>query len=366
MTDPTPSSSASPPLTAIVVVRNDAATLPTAIDSLLTQSYGGDLHIVIAVSPSTDGTGDLAAALAAEHPRISVLEFASSSLVVGVNEAIAAARTSLVIRVDPRAALPEGFATEAVAAMARTDAVALVARITPVGTTSFERAVSLATLSSVGLARDPLTPYGEVSAAAAGPERQAQSAFAHVIRRRTFIEIGLYNEEIRHGQGWELNERLREAGHTVWFEPALHLDYRPPSRVVDVTRSLFAEGLWRGEFARAFPEEKVLRFFLPSLVVIVTILAFILGAVGFFGLVAGALGVAAVVSVILFALLVVPVVYLVGVVVLAISAMVRTEPRTGLWFALVLPLVHFSWGFGFIAGFVNLEGAADTVIVDFD
>ena len=116
----------------------------------------------------------------------------------------------------------------------------------------------------------------------------------------------------------------------------------------------------------AFPQEKVLRFLLPPLVVICTILGFILGAIGFFGVIAGALGVAAVISTVLFALLVVPAGYLLAIIVLAIGRMFRTDMRTGLWFLVALPCIQFSWGFGFIAGFVNLEGAADTVIVDFD
>lgn len=365
MTDPTPAprrtpeTAAEPPVTAIVVVRDDdAVTVAAAIDDLLNQQYRGDLSIVIAVARGGGAAGALAAELAGEHPRVSTLEFASSSLIVGVNEAIAASRTSIVIRVDPRCSLPADFVATAVAAMARTDAAALVAKVSLRGGTPFEQAVARALTAPAGLGSDPLT--------AVTTESQVQSAYAHVIRRRAFIDVGLYNEEIRHGQGWELNERLRESGQTIWFVPELVLDVTPPSRVVELTRSLFAEGLWRGEFARAFPQEKVLRFFYPPVIVVATLVGFILGAVGFFGAVAGALGVAAVISLVLFAFLVVPVGYAVGVIVLGISAMAKITPRTGLWYALVLPLVHFSWGFGFIAGFVNLEGAADTVIVDFD
>ena len=66
-----------------------------------------------------------------------------------------------------------------------------------------------------GLGRDPLKHHAA--------EEQTQAATAHVIRRRTFIELGLYDEEIRHGQGWQLSERLRDAGQTVWFTPEIAL-----------------------------------------------------------------------------------------------------------------------------------------------
>lgn len=353
-----PSSSVLPPVTAVIVARNDRTTIEAALESIAAQSYPLGLDIIVSVGPNSDGTTQFIEYAASLNPRLTVIETASSSLVVGLNEAIAAAKSSLIIRVDPRSELPVDYTRRAVEAMVRTDAAALVGRTSPLGVNPFESAVAQAFAHRFGLARDPLK-----NANGAGPTDIPET---QVIRRRMFIEVGLFNEEIRHGQTWEINARLREAGRSVVFVPELGVTYRPPSRVVDLTRSLFAEGLWRGEFARAFPEEKRLRFPLPPGVVIATILGFVLGAGGLFGLVAGALGVAAVLSAVLFALLLVPVVYIVGLVVLGIAAASRTDFRTGAWFAVVLPLMHFSWGLGYLAGFFNLEGAADTEIVTLD
>ncbi|RFA12035.1 hypothetical protein B7R21_11960 [Subtercola boreus] len=353
-----PSSSVLPPVTAILVARNDRTTIEAALQSIAAQSYPLGLDIIVSVGPNTDGTSQFIEYAASLNPRLSVITTTSASVVIGLNEAIAAARSSLIIRVDPRAELPVDYTRRAVEAMVRTDAAALVGRTTPVGVNAFERAVARVFTHRYGLSADPLK-----RANGAGPTSIPED---HVIRRRMFIEAGLFDEEIRHGQTWELNARLREAGHQVAFVPELEVTYRPPSRVVDLTRGSFAEGLWRGEFARAFPEQKELRFPLPPVLVLGTILGFVLGAGGLFGLVAGALGVAAVISWMLLALLLLPVVYVVGLVVLGIAAASRDDVRTGAWFAIALPLVHYSWGFGFLAGFFNLEGAADTVIVNLD
>ena len=353
-----PSSSVLPPVTAVIVARNDRETIEAALESIAAQSYPLGLDIIVSVGPNIDGTTQFLEFAASSNTRLTLIHTRSSSLVIGLNEAIAAARSSLIIRVDPRSELPVDYTRRAVEAMVRTDAAALVGRTTPVGVNPFERAVARAFAHRFGLAADPLK-----QAHGPGPTRNAED---HVMRRRMFIEAGLFDEEIRHGQTWEMNARLRDVGHTVVFVPELGVTYRPPSRVVELTRSMFAEGLWRGEFARAYPDEKQLRFVLPTIVVLATILGFVLGAGGLFGLVAGALGAAAVVSVILFALLLVPIGYVVGMIVLGLVAMSKTDTRTGAWFALVLPLVHFSWGFGYLAGFFNLEGAADTVIITYD
>ncbi|QWT23660.1 glycosyltransferase [Subtercola sp. PAMC28395] len=354
-----PGPSVIPPVTAVLAVRNDAQTIERAVRSIFAQQYPLELAVVIASAPSTDGTREIVRALASGDPRLSVIETTSASPAVALNEAIAAATSAVLIRVDPRSELPSDYVRVAVEAMARTDAAALVGRTRPVGETPFERAVATGFRHRLGLADDPLRSPGQ----AEGPTGQPND---HVLRRRMFIDAGLYSEELRHGQSWEMNSRLRDAGNTVWFTPELVYSYRPPSRAVALTRALFADGLWRGEFFRAFRDESALRFRLPVAIVIATIAGFILGAIGLFGIVAGALGAAFVVSVILFALILAPAAYVVVVLTLAGIVAVREDLRTGAWFALVMPFIHFSWGLGFIAGFLNIEGAADTLIVDFE
>ena len=82
------------------------------------------------------------AEIVTENPRIAIIEFTSSSPAVGLNEAIAGARTALIIRVDPRSVLPPDYAAKAVRAMARTNAAEMIGEATAVGETAFERAVA--------------------------------------------------------------------------------------------------------------------------------------------------------------------------------------------------------------------------------
>ncbi|MBW8487393.1 glycosyltransferase family 2 protein, partial [Actinomadura parmotrematis] len=56
-----------PDVTVVVIVHNDAARLPAAVASVLDQSLAG-VEAVVVDDASTDGSGDVARALAAEHP----------------------------------------------------------------------------------------------------------------------------------------------------------------------------------------------------------------------------------------------------------------------------------------------------------
>jgi hypothetical protein len=51
--------------------------------------------------------------------------------------------------------------------------------------------------------------------------------------------------------------------------------------------------------------------------------------------------------------LVVPALYLVFVIAASARA-AREGVRTGLWYLVVLPCIHFGWGSGFILGFLKL------------
>nr|WP_223171364.1 hypothetical protein [Microbacterium sp. NIBRBAC000506063] len=47
------------------------------------------------------------------------------------------------------------------------------------------------------------------------------------MRREVLDEVGLFDETIRRGEDWELNLRIRQAGHRVWFDPTLAVTYWP-------------------------------------------------------------------------------------------------------------------------------------------
>ena len=55
-------------VTAVVPARDEAELLPATLRSLLDQKYPGVFRIVLADDESSDGTGDVARALASEHP----------------------------------------------------------------------------------------------------------------------------------------------------------------------------------------------------------------------------------------------------------------------------------------------------------
>lgn len=336
---PEPSVNTLPGVSYVMPVLNEVTHVRAAVDSLLAQDYAGPFEVTIALGPSIDGTTELVEELAAVDDRIRVVENVVGSTPAGLNLAIRESQYPIVIRVDAHSVLPPEYARIAVETMLETGADNVGGLMDAQGTTDFERAVARAYGSRVGLGGTKLHVGGE-----AGP---AETVYLGVFRRDRLLEVGLFDEEIKRGQDWELNRRIRSAGGTVWFTPRLKVTYRPRPNLYRLARQFFSTGIWRGELARRFPASNGLRYFAPPVMVIGVTVGTLLGLAG---IVQAALGAA---PWLLWGFAA-PLLYVLIVVVSALVWGRRDGFRPFLWFLVVLPCIHFSWGIGFVLGYLSL------------
>ncbi|WP_308119248.1 bifunctional glycosyltransferase family 2 protein/CDP-glycerol:glycerophosphate glycerophosphotransferase [Streptomyces sp. JJ38] len=90
-----------PDISVVVIVFNDAARLPTAVHSVLDQTLQ-NVEVVIADDCSTDGSYEVAQAIAAEHPRVRAIQLPENSGGCGEprNQGVAIARGRYVMFLD--------------------------------------------------------------------------------------------------------------------------------------------------------------------------------------------------------------------------------------------------------------------------
>ncbi|MFB2556635.1 glycosyltransferase family 2 protein [Herbiconiux liangxiaofengii] len=340
------SPAALPGVSYVMPVLNEVTHVEAAIASLLDQDYTGPFDVIVALGPSIDGTTELVERLSVVDPRIRVIDNPTGSTPSGLNVAIAESVHPVVVRVDAHSLLPRDYTSVAVEALLRTDAANVGGIMKAEGTTAFERAVAHAYGSKAGL--------GGGAHHLGGEEGPAETVYLGVFQRTWLTRVGLFNEDIRRGQDWELNRRLREAGGTVWFTPKLVVTYRPRPSLERLARQFFSTGLWRGELARRFFTANALKYFVPPVMVTLAVLGFVAGVAGLITLATDPPGAGRVAGTGLLLGFAVPVVYLLFVAVAAIGAARAGGVRTGAWFLVVLPSIHFSWGLGFILGFLKL------------
>ncbi|BDI23388.1 glycosyltransferase family 2 protein [Herbiconiux sp. L3-i23] len=328
-----------PAVSYVMPVLNEADHIEAAVASLVGQDYEGPFDVMLALGPSTDGTSELVERMSAADPRIRSAVNELGTTPEGLNIAIRATSNPIVVRVDAHSVLPPDYTRIAVETLQRTGAANVGGVMDARGHTPFEQAVAIAYGSPVGLGGTRLHLGGE--------EGPAETVYLGVFQRDRLEAAGLFDEDIRRGQDWELNRRLRKAGDVVWFNPALRVVYRPRSSYRRLARQFLSTGLWRGELARREPSANGLRYFVPPVMVIGVALGILLGIAGIVQAAMGAVP---------WALIgfVAPAVYVLFDVAATVVFARGHGLRTALWFLLVLPCIHFCWGVGFFFGIAKL------------
>ena len=312
-------------------VRNEEPHLEAAVGRVLAQGYAGELEVVIAVGPSSDRTREIADSLAATDERIVVVDNPTGFTPAGLNLAIEAASHEIIVRVDGHAELCPGYITTAVETLRATGAANVGGLMDAQGRTPFEQAVAAAYNSHLGLGGGGF----HLAATPAGP---ADTVFLGVFRRDALKEVGGFDESLHHAQDWELNYRLRRAGHLVWFTPELRVVYRPRSSLRALAKQFHLTGRWRREVIRRHPETASRRYLAPPAAALGT------GV----GLGAGMTGVW-LRRPWLAAMLAFPMLYL-GFLVFATLTMRGVPAAARLRLPMVLATMHLAWGIGFLRG----------------
>ena len=322
MTTPTPEliGSPLPAISVILPVLNEEAHLHSAIDSILSQDYQGAIEVILAIGPSRDRTLEIAQEISKKDPRVVLVDSPTGRTAAGLNLALNKSQSPVVVRVDGHAQIPQDYLRLVVEILNRTGAVNVGGVMAAVGTTPFERAVAGAMRSPLGVGASRFHTGGEAGV--------VDTVYLGAFRREALLAIGGFDERFTRAQDWELNFRLRENGGIVYFDPRLHVTYRPRSTVRALAKQYFEYGRWRRVVSRRHSGTINYRYLAPPLALVGFSLSLIAGFIA--------------------PILFTPaVIYLLFV--LLASIKIATSIREYLLLLAVIPTMHFAWGAGFIS-----------------
>ncbi|MCX6395596.1 MAG: glycosyltransferase family 2 protein [Propionibacteriales bacterium] len=317
-----------PPLSVFMAVRNEESDLAASLGRIFEQDYPGEFEVVLAVGTSTDNTWGVATAIAEVEPRLKVVANPAGFTPHGLNAAIAAADHDILVRVDGHAFLPTDYLRRIVALLESSGAANVGGRMLPTGSGPVSQAICLAISSPFGIGGGVFRVGGT-----SGPQ---DSVYLGAFRREALAAVGGYDEYFLRAQDWELNYRLRQAGHSIWFDPEIAVGYHPRSSWRDYARQQYRTGGWRRRVVERHEGTASVRYLAPP----VAVLAIVLGL---------ALSLAAPLTVGWLALgLAAPIGYLAAVLALGL-AVGRTSPlRVRLRVPFAIGLMHVAWGTGFL------------------
>ena len=320
MTSPSAPQSALPGISVILPVLNEEEHLEESIRAILAQDYAGEFEIILALGPSKDLTQQIAARLSDEDPRIILVSNPTGQTAAGLNLALHRSTQEIVVRVDAHAEIPQNYLHLIVEILADSGAVNVGGVMGAEGITLFESAVAAAMCSPFGVGGSRFHIGGKAG--------YVDTVYLGAFRRQAVVDAGGFDERFIRAQDWELNYRLREQGGKIYFDPRLHVTYRPRPNFRRLAQQYFEYGRWRRVIARKYPETINYRYLAPPLALIGTVLSLFAGT------------------------FIDPSLYLpvatyitfIAITPLFISKDLAHYPLL----VFILPTMHFSWGFGFL------------------
>ena len=308
----------------VMPARNAEATIEKALDSVLTQDYTGPVEVIVADGSETPATAEIVRQL---YPSVKLIPNPDRLHVPGILAALRVAKGDVIARCDAHSFFLPGYLRRAVETLHRTEAASVGGRQWPVGTTFIERAVAIAMTTPLGA--------GGARYRLGGPAGSVDTVYLGVFRREALEAVGSYNSSLPGNEDYELNYRLRRRGETVWFDPALAVEYQPRGTLRALARQYFNYGRMKIAVLRQHPASLRLRHLAAPLLVSGLAVSALLAPVG-----APWEAVAAL-----------PLAYLLVLTIGSLTVGIRRREPAALLLPAVLATMHLSWGTGFFLPF---------------
>lgn len=241
-------------VTVVLPVRNEEGSITACLESVLAQDYP-HLQVVVVDGESTDGTVARIEELSRQDPRIELLTDVRRSIPGALNTGLAAARGRWLVRVDGHSTIPAGYVSRAVGRLRDSGWAAVGGRKDGTGRTPQGRAIAAAMASKFGVGNS-LYHHGSTE----GPVDHIPFGVYPVALLR---QVGGWDERLTANEDFELDYRLRLAGHQLLFDPRLRIDWESRQSVRELLRQYHRYGRGKADVAVLHPESLGPRHLLP-------------------------------------------------------------------------------------------------------
>jgi succinoglycan biosynthesis protein ExoA len=308
----------------LVPARMEAALIGETVRAMLAQRLEGAFEIIVIEGRSTDGTREILEAIAAEDGRLRILDNPTEQTTSALNIGLRAAEGEFVARMDAHTHYPADYLAHGVARLRRGDVSHVSGPAIADGPSKWSRRVALALSTKLGTG-------GATFRQATGREVEVDSGFAGIWRRTTLQELGGWDEGWPQNQDAELAARLHAAGGRSVCIPEMTARYVPRDNLQALARQYWRYGSYRAKTSRRHPDSMRRSHVLaPGMAVCMLLI-----------LLPGRAGRPARIGFLLYGI------SLVGA---SAGTLNRARPADAATLPLILSLMHFAWGLGFLAG----------------
>ena len=326
-----------PPFISIIVpCYNEQATIGLLLDALVHQTYPrGQMEVVIADGLSNDATREVIAAFQKAHPDLPlcVTKNEHRTIPSGLNQAGAAARGEIIIRLDAHSIPIPEYVERSVAALenGKGSVVGGIWEIRAGGKGTIATGIAEAAGHPLGVGDAMYRLRAKVGAVDTVPF----GAF----HRSLFQKLGGYDESLLTNEDYEFNTRVRQGGGVVWLDPEIRSTYIARASLSALARQYWRYGYWKLKMLQRHPTSMRWRQALPPV--------FVASLIGL-GLLSLVLPPAR------FLLLLEILIYILALAAAGIgTAISRRKPLLSLGLPLAILTMHLAWGSGFMWSLVS-------------
>jgi len=325
-----------PEVSIIIPCYNEQTTIRSLLEALYAQTYPRQaLEVVIADGGSTDDTRAVITEWHSHHPdlNLKIVDNPAKIIPAALNVAINASHGEIITRLDAHSEPNQTYIERSVQALVegRGENVGGVWDILPSSDKMIARSIAAAAGHPIGV--------GDAHYRFTDQPAYVDTVPFGAFYRSLLDQVGLFDESLLTNEDYEFNARIRQGGGKIWLDPNIRAVYYARGSLHGLARQYWRYGYWKWQMLRRYPETLRWRQALPPL--FVTALALLIlfapfiplarwlliGMIGFYSLVLALAGIQ-----------------------LAIK---HKDAGHCLGVPLAIATMHFSWGAGFIWGWVH-------------
>ncbi|MBB1115966.1 glycosyltransferase [Stenotrophomonas sp. W1S232] len=242
----------------LIAVRNEAAHLAKTLDAI-EAANGAMLEVLIIDGQSSDDTVAIAKRFTDRLPQWRIVDNPRKLSAAGWNIGLAEARAPIVMLLSGHALVQTGY-FDAMLSSLTPDRTGVGTRAVPVGEDARSELIALAFSSRLGNGGASFM----TDSVAGGP---VESIAFGCYWREPLLAIGGFDENIVRGQDWDLNLRLRSAGHILWYEPGMEIRYTTRATYRALWRRQYLAGLWKDYIHKKSGKPFLMRHWVPAVFV---------------------------------------------------------------------------------------------------
>jgi len=326
-----------PQVSVILPCRNEVKNIRFCLESVVASDFPKDqLELLVVDGQSDDGTREIVFEFSKRHPWVRLLDNVRKITPVSMNIGIQSAKGQIVIRMDAHSVYPTNYISGLVGWLLRSNAdnVGGICVTRPANQTPKAHAIAFALSHPWGVGN---AHFRHCRGGAAEPKLVDTVPYG-CYRREVFDRIGLYDEALVRNQDDELNHRLIKHGGRILLVPEILSFYTARESLGKLWVMFYQYGYFKPLAVRTIGAVVTARQLVPSVFIMSLALTASLAPWSY-----------------MMAVFFTAIVLAYATLDLSIStcAAIEKSVRCGLWAVVVFPILHMSYGIGYLKGILD-------------